>query len=236
MAILRFSLMSSLFPIIGLIGSCILLGSFLLYCRKKKALVEGISCEFNLIKSKWEEIRSRREAIINNYTFEHIRQQIVELKQKHDALQNEREYKFKQLLQNRFQQQLKQHLDCYRIATANIEGIGLARIATLQSYLVEIAADIDSTRLMGIRGFGPVSRLVEWRKDCEAHFVFNSSQGVGTTETATLDCGIASKRQQIEFELSTKISQLALLSKQINATRQNLQDQTYEILPKIPKL
>lgn len=234
MAILCFSLMSSLSPIIGLIGSCILLGSFLLYSRKKKVLVEGISCEFNLIKSKWEEICSQREAIINNYTFEHFRQQIVELKQKHDALQNEREYKFKQLLQNRFQQQLKQHLDCYRIATANIEGIGQGRIATLQSYLVETAGDIDSTRLMGISGFGRVlvSRLVEWRKNCEGKFVFNSSQGVGSTEIAALDRDIASKRQQIELELSTKISQLALLSKQISATRQKLQDQMYEILPK----
>lgn len=233
-AILCFSLMISLSPIIALIVCGMILGSFGLYSRKKKALVQGISSEFNLVKLKWEEICSQRETIINNYNFEHLRQQIVELKQKHDALKSEREYKFNQLLQNRFQQQLRQHLDHCRIATANIEGIGQGRVATLQSYLVETAGDIDSTRLMGISGFGRVliTRLVAWRKDCEAKFVFNSSQGVGAMEIASLDREIASKRQQIEFELSTKISQLALLSKQISSTRQNLQNQMYEILPK----
>ncbi len=233
-AILCFSLTISLFPIIALVVCCMALGSFVLYSRKKKVLVQGISSEFNSVKLKWEEMCSQRESIINNYNFEHFRQQIVELKQKHDALKSEREYKFNQLLQNRFQQQLKQHLDRYRIATANIEGIGQGRVATLQSYLVETAGDIDSTRLMGINGFGRVlvTRLVAWRKDCEAKFVFNSSQGVGTMEIASLDRDIASKRQQIESELSTKISQLALFSKQISSARQNLQNQMYEILPK----
>ena len=59
-------------------------------------------------------------------------------------------------MQNRFQQQLKQYLDSYRIATANIDGIGQGRIATLQSYSIETAADVDATKLMGISGFGRV--------------------------------------------------------------------------------
>ena len=93
--------------------------------------------------------------------------------------------RFKNLLQNRFQQQLKQYLDSCRIATANIDDIVQGRIATLQSYSIETAADVDATKLMGISGLGVlVSRMIDWRKTCENKFVFDSKKGVSLMDVA----------------------------------------------------
>lgn len=204
------------------------------YKTKKKSLAKKVISEYKLLKQRSDEIHTRREALLNNYTFEQLNKQIIELKQKHDALKSEREAGYKNLLQNRFNQQLKRYLDTIQISAASIEGIGQGRIATLQSYLIETAGDIDYIRLMSISGFGRVlvSRLLDWRKACEAKFVFNSNKGIDPALIATLDCDINSKRQKLESDLSGKISQLALLSKQITTAKQSLKNQMYEIFPK----
>lgn len=229
-----YGIILSFAPIIGLIAPSTILAFFLLYNLQKKKLGGAISEELCLIKSQWETLCLQHENLAKNYSFEFLRNQICELKNKYDVIANEREHRLKNLLQNRFQQQLKQHLDSCRIATANIEGIGQGRIATLQSYLIETAADIDTARLMGISGFGRVlvSRLVDWKKTCENRFAFDSKKGVSQIDVATLDRDIAAKRRTIEIEMSIKISQLSLLSKELSASRQKLHNQMFEILPK----
>jgi len=229
-----YGIILSVAPIIGLIAPGTFIAFFLLYNGRKKRLIGTIFQELSLIKPKWESLCLQHETLAKNYSFEFIRNQINELINKHDLIANERENKFKVLSQNKFQQQLKLHLDSCRIATSNIEGIGQGRIATLQSYSIETAADIDSTRLMGISGFGRVlvSRLVDWKKTCESRFVFDSKKGVSQIDVAALDRDIEAKRRTIEVELSIKISQLSLLSQEISASWQKLQDQMYEILPK----
>lgn len=229
-----YGIIGSLTPIIGLIGPCTFIAFFLLYNGRKRKLIEAISQELGLVKPLWESLCLQHETLTKNYSFEFLRNQINELKNKYDMISNERENRFKNLLQNRFQQQLKQHLDSCRIATANIDGIGQGRIATLQSYSIETAADVDATKLMGISGFGRVlvSRLIDWKKTCENRFTFDSKKGVSQMDVAALDQDIAAKRRTVEVELSIKISQLSLLSKEISASRKKLQDQIYEILPK----
>ena len=229
-----YGIIGSLAPIIGLISACTFIAFFLLYNGRKKKLIEAISQELGLVKPQWESLCLQHETLAKNYSFEFLRNQINELKNKYDLISNERENRFKNLLQNRFQQQLKQYLDSCRIATANIDGIGQGRIATLQSYSIETAADVDATKLMGISGFGRVlvSRLIDWRKTCENKFVFDSKKGVSQMDVAALDRDIAVKRRTVEVELSIKISHLSLLSKETSAGRKKLQDQIYEILPK----
>lgn len=222
------------FPVIGLIGSCTFIVFFMLYNQRKKNLTGLISENLNSVNPAWESLCLQHETLAKNYSFEFLHNQINNLKNKYDEIGREREKHFQGLLQNRFQQQLKQYLDSYRIAKATIEGIGQGRIATLQSYSIETAGDIEITKLMNISGFGRVlvSRLMDWRKTCEGRFVFDSKKGVSQNEIANLDREIAGKRKTVEAELSIKILQLSQLSKEINSGRQKMQDQMYEILPK----
>ncbi len=110
-----------------------------------------------------------------------------------------------------------------------------AAINTAKAFsIVHEAADVDGTRLMGISGFGRVlvSRLIDWKKACENRFAFDSKKGLSQMDVAALDRDIVAKRRAVEVELSIKISQLSLLSKETSASRKKLQDQIYEILPK----
>ncbi|MBN9376764.1 MAG: hypothetical protein BGO14_00145 [Chlamydiales bacterium 38-26] len=227
-------ILSSAIPIIALIGPCTFIVFLRLYNQRKKKLTTLISETLNSITPTWESLCLQHETLAKNYSFEFLRNQINDLKSKHDDIGREREKRFQGLLQNRFQQQLKQYLDSNRIAKATIEGIGQGRVATLQSYSIETAADIEITKLMSINGFGRVliSRLMDWRKTYESKFVFDSKKGVSPNEIATLDREITGKRKTIEAELSIKILQLSQLSKEINVSRQKMQDQMYEILPK----
>lgn len=221
-------------PIIGLIGPCIFVVFFLFYNQRKEKLTSLVSENLNSIKPVWESLCLQHEALTKNYSFEFLRNQINDLKNKYDDIGREREKNFQDLVKNRFQQQLKQYLDSYRIDKASIEGIGQGRIATLQSYSIETAADIDMAKLMNISGFGHVlvSRLMDWRKMCESRFILDSKKEVSQSDVAALDREIGRKRKTIEAELSIKILQLSQLSKEINASRQNMQDQINEVLPK----
>lgn len=196
--------------------------------------IELITEELKLIKSQWLPLCTKHEALAKNFSFESLRCQILELKKKYDTLPCERDKKLEKLKQNRFEQQLTQHLDQYRLESYNIEGIGPGRLATLQSYSIETAADIDRLSLMGIGGFGPVliSRLIDWKKFCESTFVFDPSRGIPQVDILALDREMACKRSEKEKELATKISQLSFLSKEISLQRERLQTQIQTILPK----
>lgn len=80
------------------------------------------------------------------------------------------------------------YLDRYRIQSAEINGIGLSKKATLRSFGIETAADISSSRVRAVPGFGEVftARLVAWRKSHEVGFKYNSAAAVDAKEESTI--------------------------------------------------
>ena len=67
------------------------------------------------------------------------------------------------------ERQLQIFLDTFSIERADIDAIGPARVATLQSYGVETAADVNRATILAIPGFGPAytERLLDWRRAVE---------------------------------------------------------------------
>ncbi|MGN7931919.1 topoisomerase DNA-binding C4 zinc finger domain-containing protein [Sphingopyxis sp. 22461] len=80
-----------------------------------------------------------------------------------------------ELQSKRREAQLRQFLESHPIRRAKIRGIGPAKQATLASYGIDTAAEINRGRILSIPGFGPatVGPLLAWRMKMEGRFVYN---------------------------------------------------------------
>src|SRR5215468_6493413 len=85
------------------------------------------------------------------------------------------------------------------------------RKATLESYGIETAADLDKKRILAVPGFGPAmaEKLLEWRRSIERKFRFDPSKGIDPQKVVALDREIAIQKQQIEQALITGSADLS---------------------------
>ncbi len=142
--------------------------------------------------------------------FEATRQALVAFKREHDAMPRQREAELRGLAANRQQQQFRAHLESFEIANAKIPGIGKAKVATLLSYGVETAADIEPARIEAIPGFGPrtAANMVAFRQACEAAFRFDAARAVEPTQVAAMEGMLAQRRAKVEANLAAGLAQL----------------------------
>jgi DNA-binding helix-hairpin-helix protein with protein kinase domain len=101
--------------------------------------------------------------------------------------------------------QFKQYLQQQFISNFIIPDIGPGRKATLASFGIETAWDVESEIILDIPGFGPklTGRLVSWRRDIESQFLFNAKAGIPPHEQQALDAKYSQARQRLETELLT---------------------------------
>lgn len=201
------------------------------YNSKSQKLKENILKQWETEKEKWNRLYSDWNDLSNATSFKQIRQSLNALKQKHDDLGKERFYKIQKLFGTKQQQQLIKHLDRYHIEKANLEGIGTERRATLRSYGIETAADIDMHQLSGISGFGPklIQRLMNWRAMCESKFVFVPSHEISASDVAIIDRDIGLKMRKIEDEIARGYAQLIQVKDQLLIRQQQIQSQASNI-------
>lgn len=79
------------------------------------------------------------------------------------------------LKSNRESRQRQAYLDRFSIRRASISGIGPAKTATLISFGIETAADVNRSAILRVPGFGDVmsDKLVAWRRRHEARFKYD---------------------------------------------------------------
>ncbi len=197
------------------------------YKMSKLKIIKDIVKRLTDAKMAWNDISQNWNLKMSDAAFIKERQNLDTLKRQYDDLHKERQQDLQKLWENRRQQQLINHLDQCRIEFAKLEGIGPGRSSTLQSYGIETAADVDPQKLMCISGFGPklIQKLVNWRKQCENKFVFNSAQGILQSDLSAIENKIMQKRFKIEKAAIHGLSQLKTLKMQIEAFRKQLQDQ-----------
>ena len=125
-----------------------------------------------------------------------VRDQIESLKPQHDA-------ELRKLGRDIWRRQLDAFLQTKFISEAVINAIGPGRTATLASYGVETAADVEFNRLMGIPGLDAVTsnNLCAWRHDWEQRFTVDKSQGIPPAQRQALLLKYAQVRQQLEVKL-----------------------------------
>jgi DNA-binding helix-hairpin-helix protein with protein kinase domain len=101
------------------------------------------------------------------------------------------------------QRQQKAFLQSKFICNYKIDGIGAGRQATLASYGIETAYDVEYNRVLSIPGMGPAmtNTLCAWRSQIERQFTLNAAQGIPSAERQALLFQYAQLRQQLEFKL-----------------------------------
>jgi len=89
------------------------------------------------------------------------------------------------------------YLDRFSIRSANVSGIGPAKTATLMSFGIETAADVNQNAVLRVPGFGDVmaGRLTAWRREHESRFRYDRTQNAQDVadESALLGCFAAEK-------------------------------------------
>jgi DNA-binding helix-hairpin-helix protein with protein kinase domain len=171
-----------------------------------------------------DSIRKSWEAPSPGPSYAVIRQRLDTLKQSYDGLPTERLRKLEELRRGMQASQMTQHLNLFQIRDAKISGIGKARVATLQSWGIETAADLNQVRLLAVQGFGPatVAKAMAWRHGCERQFRFDPSLGVSAADTAAIEREVLLRRHQFEQEIASEAGKLMAAVKHAESKRRTL--------------
>ena len=129
-----------------------------------------------------------------------IRDRIESLRHQAERFQENYSSERRQLESNRETLARDEHLRSQFIIDAKIAGIGPGRIQRLASYNIETAFDIRESRILEIKGFGPLwtNKLISWRNDVLSEFRFDSKSGVPETDLQVLAARFA-KLQADQF-------------------------------------
>ncbi|HEY2667453.1 MAG TPA: hypothetical protein VGK51_11505 [Actinomycetota bacterium] len=174
--------------------------------------------------AEWDRLvaRWRREA--SGAAFEERRSYLVACAANLADLPDQRSQRLVELEAGREASQLRRYLDRFRIAGANITGIGPGRASMLASYGIETAADVSRKSIAAIPGFNRMLtlELVRWRRDKEASFTFNPNQPVDRRDIQAMDVELAARRKELLAELREGPTSLRAVAAQTRVARERL--------------
>lgn len=175
-------------------------------------------------RAKWQELDKRWQQETDARPFDTRRRELEARKREYEHLPQVRQQKLDRLRAESEARQLQKYLDRFELEDADISGIGFGRKATLQSYGIETAADIDYYRVLAVPGFGPTytDKLISWRTSLERRFRFDPSKGIDPADIAAVEREIAVARSKIIAELRSSLPHLRQLSERIRTARSTL--------------
>lgn len=138
-------------------------------------------------------------------TFTQLRSELIDARNAYINLITEENALLQNYRNERRNKQLHAFLDTFYISRALIKGIGPGRLATLASYGIDTAADINKSRLIGLPGFGQAiaSPLLVWRANLEKRFVYQANENESDRiELARIKSSIESKLSPLRQKLS----------------------------------
>jgi hypothetical protein len=100
---------------------------------------------------------------------------LVEARRSFEGLTGEEREQVAKYQADRRSRQLTSYLERFRIRNVKISGIGPAKEASLASYGIESAADVNQSKVVAVPGFGPTNSrpLLGWRQELERKFVYD---------------------------------------------------------------
>jgi DNA-binding helix-hairpin-helix protein with protein kinase domain len=116
-------------------------------------------------------------------------------------------------------------LDHFPIRRAKIAGIGPAKTATLASFGIETAADINANAVLAVPGFGEAmsAKLIAWRRGHEAKFRYNLAPDPADiqAENAARSAS-AAKRADLQSKIRSGLAALQSGPQRLVARAQNV--------------
>jgi DNA-binding helix-hairpin-helix protein with protein kinase domain len=110
--------------------------------------------------------------------------------------------------------QLHDYLETKFIRDYRIPKVGRGRLATLLSYGIETAADVDERHLYELPGFGPtiIAGIVAWRDDVARGFRFDPSKPAPAGQAQAIVMKYRQLRQSYETRLRRGCDDLLAIS------------------------
>ena len=174
-------------------------------------------------RDAWKRAHQQWTERTGSAAFDSRRQEVLKLKAAVDSLPTLKKSKLDELRKSVKQAQLSRYLDKYEIDKASIEGIGDGRKRTLQSYGIETAADLLSTTVETVPGFGPklCGALYAWRRSLEARYKFNPATGIDRRDIDKIEHEMAMERRKLEQAVRSGYEELRQLhARALNARTQ----------------
>jgi DNA-binding helix-hairpin-helix protein with protein kinase domain len=173
---------------------------------------------------QWESAKNRWYHETNTERFYLKYQNLERIRKGYENLSNNFQKDKQHLEKNVRESQLNNFLKKFFIDTASIPGIGPTRKATLSSYGIETAADVSSSAIQRIPGFGPFlsKKLLDWRSEKEKNFIFNPSKGVNPADLTALQQRYKARKSALESMLLAGHEELIKIKDEISTKRKSL--------------
>jgi DNA-binding helix-hairpin-helix protein with protein kinase domain len=116
-------------------------------------------------------------------------------------------------------------LDHFPIRRAKIAGIGAAKTATLASFGIETAADINANAVLAVPGFGEAmtAKLMAWRHGHEAKFRYNTAPDPSDIQAENIARSAwAFKRADLQLKIRSGLSALQSGPQRLATRAQNV--------------
>ncbi|MFN3380093.1 MAG: helix-hairpin-helix domain-containing protein [Runella zeae] len=181
-------------------------------------------------KQKWNEALKEWQSNAGNSRYLTKYKEFTNLKTEYENLNQLLQIEKEKIRHKTRENQLKKFLESHYIENYNISSIASSRKATLSSFGIDTAAEIDEKIIINIPGFGPkfTNELVKWRKNIEKRFVFDPSKGMDLSEVKVLEQKFIHRRKQIENYLLNGPEELTKINSSILKERESF-DKIYEI-------
>ncbi|MFO1372234.1 MAG: hypothetical protein U1F42_07515 [Candidatus Competibacteraceae bacterium] len=169
------------------------------YQRRRLALVNARQ-ELATLRETWREQAT-------DQPFTRKLQDLQSLRSRYQSLHSDYQQAVQRLETDQQRIQLQKFLESHFIDDAQIPGILTTDRMALESYGIETAADVSPDALQGVPGFGHrlghqrAAALLNWRKELEKQFRYDSRQRPNPAEVALLRQQYAQKRRLYEREL-----------------------------------
>ncbi len=208
-------------PMGGIIGAGL---AFAVWPRVSSEKRKAIAAELKQAQSTWSQIEGRWQAEATVAAFFKLKNQLSEAHSEFKGLPARRTKLMAELQAKREAHQKMQYLDRFRIDRADITGIGPSRAATLASFGIETAADIERYKILNLKGFGPslCDALMGWRRQHESRFRFNAAAPVDPREIRRVEDLIETRKTQLQVRLQGGSRELLMSRTHIIAARTRL--------------
>lgn len=143
--------------------------------------------------------------------------ELTSLKSEFDGLPQREAQEIQKLQSTNEARQKARYLERFFIDKAGLPGIGPVKLASLRSFGIETAADVEWNRIIRLKGFGEVltRTLVDWRKQQERGFKYNPALGVTENDRRNVRATIHGRKIEIEARLKAGLQYL----RRFNETR-----------------
>lgn len=172
----------------------------------------------------WRYAYARGEKELSIDPLKRKRTELDQVRHEYEMTDRQKQEELAALAANAKQSQLQRYLERQFIRDHRIADIGLGRKGTLANWGIVTAADVTFGTLRAVQGFGPVlrSKMMAWRAQVEARFVFDSRHAIPPSDLSALEYRWMRRKRELEVRLSAGAAEAHRLNATITRRRESI--------------